>query len=400
MHYEFPILDDIQEVLKAIEGRDEITNHFKMTGIGGHRYGVIDYQVNFADTFPDLTHCETPEDRNTAIVRRECRGIIYDPDSGAIISRPYHKFHNCGERDETQPNRIDLNRPHVLMDKLDGSMVRAWSVPGNGIRYAMGTRAGETEVSNQAWTYVNGCGDGLGDHSGLILDVLESGYTPIFEWCSRRQRIVLDYPEDRLLLTAIRHNRLGTYLGYDEMIRWAEKYRVPVVPVFETESDIRALIDRVRPLVGVEGFVIRFDDGHMLKLKADHYVRLHRTRDALDREKDVIGLILNNQLDDLLPDMSEELRDRVERFGESLHATMKAAAERIAARVEEARQVHADKKSFAISIQKDPERSFLFSVWDGKNPNEVIRNSVLSNLGTQTKVESIRNLIGPSWYNT
>jgi len=40
---------------------------------------------------------------------------------------------------------------------------------------------------------------------------IENRLTPIFEWCSRKQRIVIDYPEDKLVLLAVRENMSGKY---------------------------------------------------------------------------------------------------------------------------------------------------------------------------------------------
>jgi hypothetical protein len=42
--------------------------------------------------------------------------------------------------------------------------------------------------------------------------VIDGDMTPIFEWCSRNQRIVVDYPEDMLVLTAVRDNIEGVYI--------------------------------------------------------------------------------------------------------------------------------------------------------------------------------------------
>jgi hypothetical protein len=41
---------------------------------------------------------------------------------------------------------------------------------------------------------------------------MDQDYTPIFEWCSPRNKIVLAYEQDLLVLTAIRHNRTGILL--------------------------------------------------------------------------------------------------------------------------------------------------------------------------------------------
>jgi hypothetical protein len=108
MHYTFPKITHINDILPAIEGSPE----FIVAERDG--YKVVNYMVNQPDTFPEVT------DYNSA-VRRECRGIIFDTD-GNLISRRLHKFFNCGERDETQIDKIDLSKPHVILEKLDGCL--------------------------------------------------------------------------------------------------------------------------------------------------------------------------------------------------------------------------------------------------------------------------------------
>lgn len=63
--------------------------------------------------------------------------------------------------------------------------------------------------------------------------MIESKYTPLFEWCSRTNAVLLDYPEDQLTLIAIRNIITGNYVEYNEMIKLAEKYKVPVVKAWE-----------------------------------------------------------------------------------------------------------------------------------------------------------------------
>jgi len=66
---------------------------------------------------------------------------------------------------------------------------------------------GITEVSMQAEEFVA--------KNAKYLDFakwcIEQEITPIFEWCSLKQRIVIAYPEDKLILLAVRCNFTGEY---------------------------------------------------------------------------------------------------------------------------------------------------------------------------------------------
>ncbi len=100
MNYEFPYISTISDVLLAIEGRDEFVVAEK------EGYTVINYNVMMADTFPDVIDDQASgmfeQYDYYAALRRECRGIIFDTATGEILRRPFHKFFNVNEREETQ----------------------------------------------------------------------------------------------------------------------------------------------------------------------------------------------------------------------------------------------------------------------------------------------------------
>ncbi len=193
MNYKFPEIRSIHDVLPHIEGRSEFI-------VAEREFGtVINYMVSMADTF----NMDGPEDIGGAI-RRECRGLKFYPD-GTIAARTFHKFFNMGEREETQPHLIDFSRDHTIMTKLDGSMIHPMKV-GDRIRWM--SKMGITDVALQAEEFVSVNTKYLAFASWCI----DNSMTPIFEWCSRKQKIVIDYPEDSLTLLAVRDNITGEYL--------------------------------------------------------------------------------------------------------------------------------------------------------------------------------------------
>jgi RNA ligase len=193
MHYKFPEIHTIDDVLPHILGREEFV-------VAERQFGkVINYMVSMPTTF-DMSG---PDDIGGAI-RRECRGIKFYHD-GKIAARPFHKWFNVGERAETQVNSVDFSVPHKILLKEDGSMIHPITVDGR-IRWC--TKMGITEISEQAADFVKQSNT----YTEFAHWCIENTLTPIFEWCSRKQRIVLDYPEDKLVLLAVRHNYTGEYL--------------------------------------------------------------------------------------------------------------------------------------------------------------------------------------------
>lgn len=308
MKFRFPTIEHIDQILPHIEGREDF--------IVGERDGFdfLDYVVALPNTFldpmdPDITMAE----HVARCMRRECRGIKFHKD-GRIAARPYHKFFNIGEKDETQPNVIPWSDSFQILDKLDGSMVHPLWIDGE---LYFCTRMGITDVAIPALIFAKVSDSEWGtEYVQMCADAESRGYTPIFEWCTRKQRIVIDHPEDRLVVTAFRHKVSGYYLETFDAVALA--YNVPSVGTWEGSWEgFDSFRDHVKGLVGAEGYVLRWRNGHMGKTKGDWYCAIHRAMDAVHWEKDVVTLILEDGLDDVLPNLLEADRDRLERFQEA-----------------------------------------------------------------------------------
>ena len=305
MNYKFPEIRTINDVLPHIEGRDE----FIVADKGD--YTVINYAVSMIDTF-DMSG---PDDLGGAI-RRECRGLIFDKE-GKLISRPFHKFFNVNERPETQSSEIDISKPHMIMEKMDGSMIRPL-ISGGIIR--LGTKMGVTEVSEQAEKYLASRKD-YAEISIWMERCVKLGLTPIFEFVAPTNQIVIGYEEPDLVLLAIRDNVSGNYL-VEQNSTPAGLTRVPVYgSVNESLADY---IVKARERENREGDIIRFADGHMIKIKNDWYVRIHKTLDRVTFDRNIVSLILNEEIDDAVGLLPNATKDRIvefeKRFSERLHA--------------------------------------------------------------------------------
>ena len=397
MRYEFPKLQNLDEVRDVIKDAKEFIVAERDWGF------VVNYLVSGPDTFPNMhTAGGSPRMRAEAArakaIRRECRGLIFDK-AGQLISRPYHKFFNVNERDETQINRIDLGQPHVILEKLDGSMVRPVPV---GDAYRLGTKMGVTDVSMQAEVWLAG----HANYDQFIRSCISSGCTPIFEWCSRKQRIVVDYPVDRLVLTAVRNNLHGNYVGMHGLRGLAEAWDLDLVQEYPgTASGMEHLLAETQDLQGQEGWIIRFDDGHMLKLKGKEYVTIHKAKDQILRENGVIEMLLDEKLDDVKAFLPEDDRHNLERFEREF---WRGVLNTEMSWQEAYRQVRGefgyDRKKFALTQAADLEqnlRGVIFRAWD--NPDVDFRAAVIDavrkNLGTQAKVNEARHLWGGAEWN-
>jgi RNA ligase len=373
MNYQFPKINHINDVLPHIVDSPE----FIVAQKDG--YQVINYVVATHDTFPEGN-----------AIRRECRGLIFDME-GNLIRRAFHKFFNVNEREETLLDRIDWSAPHMILEKLDGSMVTPFYIDEH-MRW--GTKMGITDTSMEAEAFVAS----RPDYTELAAHYLEHGFTPVFEWVSNKNRIVLDYPEDNLILTAIRRNEDGAYLYHDALERLGARYGIPVVKAYDTNSAKHPsyVVDMVRAAEDMEGIVVRFDDGHMVKIKSDWYVRIHKIKSLLGQERDVVELILKNELDDMIPLLPQEDRLRISEFDERLYDAIKSTAWSINKIVKQKRS-EMDRKTFALehASKFDPVwRVLIFQFWD-KEVNEhltyeAVVATILKNCGSNASYAKVK----------
>ena len=198
MKYQFPTIKNISDVLPAIAGSSE----FIVAEREG--YCVINYMVSLDTTFPEVTD-------ELSAIRRECRGLIFDSKSGRILRRPFHKFWNINEREETRSTSLEFNKPHKVYTKLDGSMLAPFELGhGTGV-IRWGTKMGAgTDVAMAAEVFV---AKNM-KYQKFAEWCIKQDITPIFEFTTPgKHRIVIGYERPMLTLLAARYMITGKYLS-------------------------------------------------------------------------------------------------------------------------------------------------------------------------------------------
>lgn len=376
--YEFPTFFKIDNVLDAIRDSDGFIVSDK--GL----YTVINYVHSDSTTFPPIT------DNNSAL-RRECRGLIFCNKTKEIISRPFHKFFNAFEREEVLPNNIDLTKPHSILEKLDGSFVRPFITSDGILRF--GTKMGETTVSEMITDFISK----NKNYEEFCRNSAEASWTPIFEFMSRKNRIVLNYGnEDRLVLLAYRNNFSGRYFTYKQLQNIANIWNIDVVKKVDIDfSNVSDLHNTIQNMNGIEGFVITFDSGHRIKMKTAEYVQLHRVKDSIQDERAVVQLIIDEKLDDTYGFLTNEEVDRLKKFEDQV----RVAISRFANRLFELKQsISVNRKEFAINYTECAlSKSIMFKVWDA-NPTKqelakLVELTLVNSLSQLQKYQSIKSIL-------
>jgi RNA ligase len=367
----FPIIDDIEQVREAIKDRPEFIEAVR------DDYIVFNYMVAHEDSF------DCP-------IRRECRGLIFSK-NGKVLSRRFSKFFNLGEKEYTQPHNIDWNRPHVVLEKLDGSMVSPLIINGE-VRWA--TKMGITDISAYVEGFVKQSQARYNDFAWLCH---QHGFTPIFEFMSPMNRVVLPHAESRMVLLAIRANVLGYYLDVATVRANACRYDIPVVDIYIGS------LDDLKNQTDMEGVVVRFDDGEMIKIKTDWYVAIHKAKENILHEKNVIRLILEDKIDDIIPNLPETDQQRLLDFKERMLHNIDVEALAIANDLAQIHYNNVSRKQYATEYANkiNPfSRSIVFASWEdykiGKIRDRIIQQ-ILKNCGSQKAVDSIRHIIKVEW---
>lgn len=193
--YNFPFITHINDVLPIVKDNDSFI-------IAERPWGTIfSYRLAGSDTFPAINSREDA-------IRRECRGITFCPKTGEITRRPFEKFFNIGEREETFLSNLNFQEPHTVFLKMDGSMVAPFESEKGNRNIRWGTKLGMSEVALQAEEWVSD----QPKYQSFALWCIENDITPIFEFTTPSAQIVIRYPEPKLTLLAARHMQSGEYL--------------------------------------------------------------------------------------------------------------------------------------------------------------------------------------------
>lgn len=368
MHYKFPEIRTINDVLPAIAGRDEFV-------VAERDFGTV---INYLVAMPDTFKMEGPDDVMGAI-RRECRGLIFDTE-GNIMSRPYHKFFNVNEKEETQAYLLDLTRAHTVMDKLDGSMIRPVRMHGM-VRLA--TKMGVTDIAIDAEQLLDV------DQYNWLEDMMVDGFTPIFEYIAPTNKIVVEYAEAKLILTGVRETVSGEYRS---LRQWDAPFEI--VRVDSSIHDLDAFIRFKNDETGREGDIIRFADGHMLKVKNSWYVQIHKTKDIVRVDRNIVELVLNETVDDTRAMLDPSDLARVDQVEAAFWEAFENAAGRLEGLEMLARTIYgADKKRVALEMVPNlinkADGGFIFKLIDGHAIRDLLLDHCKKNIGSTPKYDAL-----------
>ena len=233
----------------------------------------------------------------------ESRGIMFqvteDGEFIRIASRTMQKFFNHNSRTkEGEVDFIDYGDPCHVMHKADGSLISSYLDTEQCVMLKS-----KTSITSDYARLAMELMDSNIDLYDFILDAEVRGYTVNMELVSPdpKFRIVLHYPEARLIVLNARHRTDGEYMDTSEI---PEEFFAGTA-----DCDVLQHLDTVKNL---EGYVVIDDKGNWWKEKSAWYLERHRAKDFINQPNAFVQLVLKDEADDvftLIADQPEILAE-------------------------------------------------------------------------------------------
>jgi len=277
---------------------------------------------------------------NMTKTERACRGLIVDC-SGNILALPMEKFYNLGE-----PNCPKLPLlPYQIWEKIDGSLGIIWH---DGERWRCNTRGSfDSPYTSTGLFYWEQSGATANPNHTIMVEICVDG--------DEMPRAA--YKPEGIYLLAVRDRTTGVDIDLSEI-------DLPIDCASQLNVSIDDILDSKRTSEGIEGWVVRFNNGFRVKVKTAWYLRVFRAIQGLTpkniREMMVEG---NDWVSDLPDDLQPEgvsIRDRIaEQFTSELKDVYDAYSKVAGI---------STRKDFAITVTRDYPRisSWLFKLKDNR----------------------------------
>lgn len=364
-----------------IEGLEDLASLRGKPGIGFFAHGEI-IIVRYTSLLPETF--ETSLDL-------EARGLIFDRRSGALLSRPLHKFFNLGERQGLSD--LDFRGGARLDMKLDGTMVPAFGVAQGIVLHTKGGLSAQGAIATRSASP---------DSLRLAAEAIEAGTTPIFEWTAPENRVIIPYAQPELTLLALRHRHSGRY---DDALAadLASRHGVPRAPSLATHlagpADLLAAYAELRDRADIEGAVLVFPDGHRLKLKTAPYLRRHKILANLANEKYAYMAWVEDVVDDTSAALGGERAQALIAFCEAIESRIDALDIQIRQKIQDLSLSDRSQAAAAIRARLPvPLHPLAFAMLSGHPLREHLRATMKKRVGQPEKRAAMKADFGlPDW---
>lgn len=310
---------------------------------------------------------------------RMCRGTILEKHTLALMSFPFRKFFNHGEKWQ---DTVDFSTGNALI-KEDGTfihlyydyVVKKWFAGTTGMAEAEGNVGDEKfSFSDLFWRTVHQV---TGD-SNKFVQSLQHNNVYMFELCTPYNQVVTRHPVSKVILLGARNLTTFQEYDYNSLISISRSIDVPLVKSVGMR-DIPELIHELSTLSKEdEGFVVVDKNFNRVKIKNPQYVLAHHVKNSTS-VANLMEMILKGESEEFItyvPERAEEIRSVETKLNSLCDNAQKILNDLINS--QEFKEYKKTLTNRAILAQKVKElsktnvtriQSFLFSYIDGKATN-------------------------------
>lgn len=336
--------------------------------IDGFKVSTFNYRL------PLYSNFITPlKDRSEADAK-ELRGLTFVFNADGSLYKRFllmRKFWNVNQVPESMYSEIKDYTLKSCYNKEDGSLITFIQLPNGKVvtKTKMGFDNEQTETAERIYNtnekinkFVNYC--------------LDNDIVSMWEFVSFKNRIVLNYDKENLILLKLRDNNTGNYLDIEE-------YRGNDFDVVEQENyTLDEFMELSETLTDKEGCVFTLTDPNgndlMVKKKTEWYFNLHKLTSDLELENTVIKLILEEKIDDTksVLDIDSVKMEFILNIEEKLNNYLKKTIQELNLYL----NGFVDRKTFALKYRKNRYFGVMMQVINNKlDIYNAMKNYVIKN---------------------
>ena len=283
-----------EESMLCVKSNPEMCFYETKHNVDGYDISIFLYKLSWYDNFVN------PVPSRPELTANEMRGTCFVWNTDGTLYKRYlmlDKFWNINQVSETLYQNVKELKINTIYTKEDGSLIRFIKLPnGKIVPKTKGSFSAPEQID-----LVNEIYDSNENIRKIVEYSLGNDIALFFELVSFKNKIVLDYQKTDLILLKARNENTGEYIDIDTF----SDFNVPT-PI-KCNHTLDELISMCQTVEGVEGWVIQFENGLLGKMKTEWYRRLHRLiTESLNRENDIIELIVNETIDDVISEVPED----------------------------------------------------------------------------------------------
>ena len=294
-NYSLPTYEEAVELCSY----DESPFYETKIEVDGFPVSIFNYRLAQYSDFNE------PIKSNPNLKAFEMRGLtfVFNKD-GSLYNRYVllEKFFNLNQVPDSMYSVVKNYKIRFVNNKEDGSIASFVKLPNGKVvgKSKMGFDNDQANGINKIYKTNQ-------DVKSFVDWCLNNDIVPIFEYVAPHNRIVLRYSLEELILLRLRDNKTGKHIDIKEHL---DKIGSIKIAPFEDDHTLDDLIEKSKTEAEKEGWIVQFDNGHMVKIKTDWYFQRHGllTNDIY-RENIIIGYILDDVIDDILGQIPEDEKE-------------------------------------------------------------------------------------------